>query len=60
MKVTRCDRCGSIFEYSFYTTIKVVRSVNNQQNYDLCSACEKDLENFLKVTKKEGKNTEEV
>ena len=53
MKVTRCDRCGSIFEYSFYTTIKVVRSVNNQQNYDLCSSCEKDLENFLKVTRKE-------
>ena len=60
MKVTRCDRCGNIFEYSFYTTIKVVKSVNNQQNYDLCSSCEKDLENFLKVTRKEGKNTEEV
>ena len=60
MKVTRCDRCGSIFEYSFYTTIKVVRSANNQQNYDLCSACEKDLENFLKVPRKEEKKTEEV
>ena len=53
MKVTRCDRCGRIFEYSYYTTIKVVRSANNQQNYDLCSACEKDLENFLKVPRKE-------
>ena len=54
MKVTRCDRCGSIFEDSVYVTIKVIRSMNYQRNYDICEACEKDLENFLKVTR-EGK-----
>ena len=51
MKVTRCDRCGSIFEYSTYVTIRVVKSNNNQRDYDLCEACEKDLKNFLKVTR---------
>ena len=52
MTVTRCDRCGRIFEDYFYTTIKVIRSVSNQRNYDLCQSCEKDLENFLKVPRK--------
>ena len=53
MKVTRCDRCGSIFENSTYTTIRVIKSINNQRDYDLCENCEKNLEEFLKVTKKE-------
>ena len=53
MKVTRCDRCGSIFEDSTYVTLKVIKSNNNQRDYDLCKECEGNLEYFLKITKKE-------
>ena len=53
MKVTRCDRCGSISEDSTYVTIKVIKSNNNQRDYDICKECESNLEYFLKITKKE-------
>lgn len=52
MKVTRCDRCGSILEDSTYVTVRVVKSINNQQDYDLCKLCEKNLEEFLNITQK--------
>ena len=56
MKVTRCDRCGSIFEDSTYVTVRVIKSVNNQQDYDLCKLCEENLEEFLNITQKVKNN----
>lgn len=53
MKVTRCDRCGSIFEDSTYVTIRVIKSNNNQQDYDLCKECENYLREFLRITRKD-------
>lgn len=52
MKVTRCDRCKCIFENQSYMQLKLSK-FNRQRDYDLCEACEKDLENFLKVTRKD-------
>ena len=54
MKVTRCDRCGSIIEDNTYVTVRVIKSINNQQDYDLCKLCEKNLEEFLNITQKGG------
>ena len=60
MKVTRCDRCGSICEDNTYVTIKIIKSINNQWDYDLCEKCEKKLEEFLKMIKTEKQKICEI